>query len=78
MQMLEEFLRRLQADHLDVWRGFMKSCITTIYAQDGVLEALSMAKQHGKVRFVGCTGHKNPSIHLEMLKRGYAFDTIQT
>ncbi len=48
-----------------------------IYAQDGVLEALSMAKQQGKVRFVGFTGHKNPSIHLEMLKRGYAFDTIQ-
>jgi predicted aldo/keto reductase-like oxidoreductase len=48
-----------------------------IYAPDGVLEALTKAKQQGKVRFVGFTGHKNPSIHLDMLKRGYAFDTVQ-
>ena len=42
-----------------------------------MLEALTAAKQQGKVRFVGFTGHKNPSIHLDMLNRGFAFDTIQ-
>jgi predicted aldo/keto reductase-like oxidoreductase len=47
------------------------------YAADGVLEALTAAKQQGKVRFVGFTGHKNPSIHLEMLNGGYPFDTVQ-
>jgi predicted aldo/keto reductase-like oxidoreductase len=47
------------------------------YEQDGVLEALTMATQQGKVRFVGFTGHKNPSIHLEMLNRGFHFDTVQ-
>jgi uncharacterized protein len=47
------------------------------YQADGVLEALATAKQQGKVRFVGFTGHKNPSIHLDMLNRGFAFDTIQ-
>ncbi len=47
------------------------------YANDGVIEALSAAKQQGKVRFVGFTGHKNPSIHLDMLNRGFAFDTVQ-
>ena len=33
-------------------------------------------KQQGKVRFVGFTGHKNPSIHLDMLNRGFKFDTV--
>jgi predicted aldo/keto reductase-like oxidoreductase len=47
------------------------------YAPDGVLEALAAAKQQGKVRFVGFTGHKNPSIHLAMLNGGFPFDTIQ-
>ena len=50
-----------------------RNCLST----DGVLEALTAAKQQGKVRFVGFTGHKNPSIHLDMLNRGFAFDTVQ-
>lgn len=47
------------------------------YALDGVLTALDKARQAGKVRFVGFTGHKDPAIHLDMLERGYAFDTCQ-
>jgi len=80
MRMLEESLTRLQTDHLDVWQvhevvyyNDPEKC----YAEDGVLEALTAAKQQGKVRFVGFTGHKNPSIHLDMLNRGYKFDTVQ-
>jgi predicted aldo/keto reductase-like oxidoreductase len=80
MQMLEESLTRLQTDHLDVWQvhevvyyNDPERC----YAKDGVLEALAAAKQQGKVRFVGFTGHKNPSIHLEMLNGGFPFDTVQ-
>jgi uncharacterized protein len=80
MRMLEESLTRLQTDHLDVWQvhevvyyNDPEKC----YAPDGVLEALAAAKQQGKVRFVGFTGHKNPSIHLAMLNGGFAFDTIQ-
>lgn len=80
MRQLEESLKRLQTDHLDVWQvhevvyyNDPEKC----YEPDGVLEALSAAKQQGKVRFVGFTGHKNPSIHLDMLKRGFAFDTVQ-
>jgi hypothetical protein len=38
-----------------------------IYAPGGVLEALTKAKQQGKVRFVGFDGHKHSAIHLEML-----------
>jgi uncharacterized protein len=80
MQMLEESLTRLQTDHLDVWQvhevvyyNDPEKC----YEKDGVLEALAAAKQQGKVRFVGFTGHKNPSIHLAMLNGGFPFDTIQ-
>jgi len=80
MRMLEESLTRLQTDHLDVWQiheVVYYNDPEKIYAAEGVLEALTVAKQQGKVRFVGFTGHKNPSIHLEMLNRGYKFDTVQ-
>jgi predicted aldo/keto reductase-like oxidoreductase len=80
MRMLEESLTRLQTDHLDVWQvhevvyyNDPEKC----YAPGGVLEALTAAKQQGKVRFLGFTGHKNPVIHLDMLNRGFKFDTVQ-
>ena len=80
MKMLEESLRRLQTDHLDVWQvhgvGFDNDP-ELAYAKGGVLEALTKAKKQGKVRFVGFTGHKNPNIHLDMIRRGYPFDTVQ-
>ena len=41
------------------------------------MEALEDAKQQGKVRFVGFTGHKSPAIHLKMLAHKYPFDTVQ-
>jgi aryl-alcohol dehydrogenase-like predicted oxidoreductase len=80
MRMLEDSLTRLQTDHLDVWQVhevIYYNDPEKAYAPDGVLEALTAAKQQGKVRFVGFTGHKNPSIHLDMLHRGFAFDTVQ-
>ncbi len=80
MKMLEESLTRLQTDHLDVWQVHEVVYYNDPekhYEADGVLEALTAAKQQGKVRFVGFTGHKNPSIHLDMLNRGFHFDTVQ-
>jgi aryl-alcohol dehydrogenase-like predicted oxidoreductase len=80
MRMLEESLTRLQTDHLDVWQiheVIYYNDPEKVYDTDGVLEALTTAKQQGKVRFVGFTGHKNPSIHLDMLNRGFHFDTVQ-
>ena len=80
MQQLEESLRRLRTDHLDLWQ--VHECIydndpALHYAAGGVLEALDQAKRDGKTRFVGFTGHKDPSIHRAMLDGGYAFDTCQ-
>jgi uncharacterized protein len=80
MRMLEESLRRLQTDHLDVWQiheVIYDNDPDLIFAPGGAAEALTEAKQQGKVRFVGFTGHKDPAIHLKMLSHNYPFDTIQ-
>ena len=80
MQQLEDSLRRLRTDHLDLWQ--IHECVydndpDLHFQPDGVVEALRRAKQQGKVRFVGFTGHKDPSIHLRMLAHGFPFDTVQ-
>jgi predicted aldo/keto reductase-like oxidoreductase len=80
MRMLDESLVRLQTDHVDVWQVhdvIYYNDPELAYRADGVLEALTAAKQQGKVRFVGFAGHKNPSIHLDMLSRGFHFDTVE-
>jgi uncharacterized protein len=80
MTQLEESLRRLGTDHLDLWQ--IHECIhyddpELHFQPDGVVEALQKAKQQGKTRFVGFTGHKDPDIHLKMLSHGFPFDTVQ-
>ncbi len=80
LKMLDESLRRLRTDHLDLWQIHAVSFDNDparAYAKGGVLEALDKAKKQGKTRYVGFTGHKAPEIHLEMLKRGYPFDAVQ-
>ncbi len=80
MCMLEESLRRLQTDHLDLWQiheVVYDNDPDLIFAPDGAAEALTAAKQQGKVRFIGFTGHKDPSIHLRMLEHKFPFDTVQ-
>ncbi|MBA4017778.1 MAG: aldo/keto reductase [Pirellula sp.] len=81
---LDESLRRLKAETIDIvqhheiiryedpWR---------IFHEDGANAALIEAKQAGKIRFIGFTGHKDPHIHLQMLdyaaEQGFRFDTVQ-
>lgn len=80
MQMLEESLRRLRTDYLDVWQiheVVYENDPDLIFGPNGVAEALLQAKKQGKVRLVGFTGHKDPSIHLRMLAHGFPFDTVQ-
>jgi predicted aldo/keto reductase-like oxidoreductase len=80
MRMLEDSLRRLKTDHLDVWQiheVVYYNDPDLIFANGGAAEALTEAKRQGKVRFVGFTGHKDPAIHLKMLSHEYPFDTIQ-
>jgi aryl-alcohol dehydrogenase-like predicted oxidoreductase len=80
MQQLEQSLRRLQTDYLDLWQVhevIYDNDPELHFARNGVIEALDQAKREGKVRFVGFTGHKDPAIHLKMLTYGYDFDTCQ-
>jgi aryl-alcohol dehydrogenase-like predicted oxidoreductase len=80
LTMLDESLRRLQTDHLDVWQiheVIYENDPDLIFAPNGAIEALAQAKKEGKVRFIGFTGHKDPSIHLRMLSHDFPFDTVQ-
>jgi len=80
MQMLEESLRRLQTDHLDVWQihGVTFYNDPELFIRpNGAAEALTLAKKQGKVRAVGFTGHKDPRIHMAMLQTNFPFDTCQ-
>ena len=80
MRMLEESLSRLQTDHLDLWQihGVAFENDPDLFIRpNGAAEALGEAKQQGKVRFVGFTGHKDPDVHLKMLGTGFPFDSVQ-
>jgi predicted aldo/keto reductase-like oxidoreductase len=79
-RMLEESLNRLQTDHLDLWQihGVAFDNDAQLFIRpNGAAEALLKAKQQGKIRFVGFTGHKDPKIHLSFLNTGFPFDSAQ-
>src|SRR4028119_1153661 len=72
MQQLEESLRRLQTDHLDLWQiheVVWDDDPERIFAPGGSAEAMLKAKEQGKVRYIGFTGHKHPDIHRRMLSQ---------
>ena len=80
MRQLEDSLRRLRTDHLDLWQiheVVFDDEPARHFARGGVVEALDTAKRQGKVRFVGFTGHKDPRLHLEMLSYDYPWDACQ-
>jgi predicted aldo/keto reductase-like oxidoreductase len=80
MQMLEQSLKRYQTDHLDLWQvhGVAFDNDPELFIRpNGAAEALRKAKEQGKVRFVGFTGHKDPHIHLKMLNIGFEWDSVQ-
>ncbi len=81
---LEQSLRRLQTDRLDLVQIHETIRMTDpdrVFAPGGAIEALVEAKRQGKLRFIGFTGHKSPAIHKHMLEtaaaHGFRFDTVQ-
>ena len=80
LRMLDQSLRRLQTDHVDLWQihGVAFDNDPELFIRKGgAAEALEQAKKQGKARFVGFTGHKEPGIHLKMLATGFPFDSVQ-
>jgi hypothetical protein len=78
MRLLEESLNSLQTDHLDLWQLHNVQRIDQverIFAEDGALKAMQRAREEGVVRHLGVTGHYEPLILLECLRR-YPFDSI--
>lgn len=79
MDHLHDSLRRLKTDHVDLW--MFHECVydqdpDRIFAAGGGIEAAELAKEQGKVRYIGFTGHKWPWIHLKMLAYGYPWDAV--
>lgn len=83
-EQINESLKRLQTDHVDLLQFhevIRMEDPDRFFAEGGAVEALLEARQAGKTRFIGFTGHKDPVIHLRMLeaadKHGLRFDTVQ-
>jgi predicted aldo/keto reductase-like oxidoreductase len=81
---LEQSLKRLRVDMIDLVQHHEVIRFEDpdrIFAEDGAHAALLEARQQGKVRYIGFTGHKDPRIHLYMLEvaaaNGFVFDTAQ-
>jgi uncharacterized protein len=77
---LEDSLRRLQTDRIDLWQ-FHEMVYDNdpdwVFAENGAIHAGLKAVESGKVRFLGFTGHKDPSIHLKMLSKPYDWASVQ-
>ncbi len=84
LKQLDESLERLQVDHVDLWQFHENIRLEDpdrFFAEGGACEAVAEAKQKGKIRYCGFTGHKDPIVHLRMLelaeKHKFNFDTAQ-
>ncbi len=80
MQQLEETLQRMQTDYLDLWQCHEVSTheeVDRILAPGGALEAFVRAKEQGKVRHIGFSGHRDPTVHQRLLEAFDGWETIQ-
>src|SRR6516225_10630949 len=78
LRLLDESLGRLRTDHLDLWQLHdlrTPSDLRAIFGRGGALEALVQAREEGRVRFLGLTGHHDPAILLDAMGR-FDFDTV--
>lgn len=76
---LEQSLRRLDTDQIDLVQFHditNQAEVESIFTR-GAIEAAVKARDEGKIRFIGFTGHTDPGIHLAMLQQDFAWDTVQ-
>ncbi len=83
-EQIDESLKRLQTDTIDLLQFhevIRMSDPGRIFALGGAIEAVLEAKEAGKIRYIGFTGHKSPDIHLKMLQTAldndFIFDAVQ-
>lgn len=76
---LHRSLRSLKTDYLDLWQihgvGEQED-VDRIFSPGGAIEAFEAAKKAGKCRFIGFTGHRDPHVHMAMLRNYDKFDSI--
>jgi aryl-alcohol dehydrogenase-like predicted oxidoreductase len=80
MQQLEDTLRRMNTDYLDLWQCHQVCThqeVDRILGPGGSLEAFVKAKQQGKVRHIGYTGHRDPTVHKRLLESFDGWETVQ-
>ncbi len=80
MQQLENTLRRMKTDYLDLWcchEVARHDEVDQIFAPNGALEAFVKAKKEGKVRHIGFTGHHDPTVHQRLLDSFDGWETVQ-
>ena len=80
MEHLEDSLRRLKTDRIDLWQFHevvYQKDPEMIFAKGGGIEAAVQAKKDGKVRYIGFTGHKDPKIFQDMLSHDFKWDAVQ-
>lgn len=78
LRLLDDTLRRLKTDHLDLWQLHdlrTLDQLDLIFGKGGALEAMLQARTEGRVRHLGITGHHDPAILLEAMRR-FDFDTV--
>jgi aryl-alcohol dehydrogenase-like predicted oxidoreductase len=78
LRLLDDSLRRLGTDHLDSWQLHdLRELeeLDAIFGKRGAIEAVEQARADGRVRHVGITGHHDPRILLEAMRR-YPVDTV--
>jgi uncharacterized protein len=79
---LDDSLKRMKTDYVDLWQVHSLNNPEDVdeRIKNGVLDVFEKAKESGKVRYIGFTGHSNPEAHLRMLeatKDSNIFDTAQ-
>ncbi len=80
MAQLENTLRRMKTDYLDLWQCHevvTQAEVDKILGPGGSLEAFVQAKKEGKVRHIGFTGHADPEVHLRLLRSFDGWETVQ-
>jgi aryl-alcohol dehydrogenase-like predicted oxidoreductase len=78
LRVLDDSLRRLRTDRLDLWQLHdlrTLAEVDEIFSPRGAIHALVKAREEGRVRFLGLTGHHRPDVLLEAMRR-FAFDTV--